>query len=122
MKRRLRKEENHNILSSFPTIKMLEEAILFFASNDTDINYNKDNNVFLVIYMTPFPVRDDGGSIDSVGFREEKVTIDFQQAYKSWLDMNEIFRTNDYEAIAPTPWVMPKAERGADFDIDDLPF
>lgn len=121
MKRKLRKEENHNILSSFPTIKMLEDAILFFAPNDTDINYNKENNVFLVVYMVPFPVRDDGGSIDSVGFREEKVTIDFQQAYKYWLDMIEIFRTNDYEAIAPTPWVMPRAERGADFDID-LPF
>lgn len=116
----LERLRNKNINSgNFPIIDKMKEAILFFSPSDSEVNYDGKNNTFVVTYMTPFPVRDSGGSIDSMDFREENVLITFQQAYKTWLDMLEVLRINDYEAIAPVPWLVSK--KGADFDID-LPF
>lgn len=120
--KQLEKLRNKNINSgNFPTIEMLKEAIGFQIESKSEIDYDSTNNTFVVKYLTPYPVRDDGGSIDSVGFREEVTVITFQQAYNDWLTMKAVLESKDIEAVAPTPWLMPRAERGADFDID-LPF
>lgn len=122
MNKVLEKLRNKNINSgNFPTIEMLKEAIGFQIESKSEIDYDSINNTFVVKYLTPYPVRDDGGSIDSVGFREEVTVITFQQAYNDWLTMNAVLESKDIEAVAPTPWLIPRAERGADFDID-LPF
>ena len=118
----LEKLRNKNVNSgSFPTIDMLKEAIKFQIESQSEVDYNSVNHTFIVKYLSPYPVRDDGGSIDSIGFREETTVITFQQAYNDWLTMNAVLESKDIEAVAPTPWLMPRAERGADFDID-LPF
>lgn len=120
----LEKLRNKNINSgNFPTIEMLKEAIQFQIESKSEIDYDSINNTFVVKYLTPYPVRDDGGSIDSVGFSEEVTVVTFQQAYNNWLTMKAVLESKDIEAVAPTPWLMPRAERGADFDIDcELPF
>lgn len=116
---------NKNINSgNFPTIEMLKEAIQFQIESQSEVDYDSVNHTFVVKYLTPYPVRDDGGSIDSIGYREDTTVITFQQAYNDWLTMNAVLESKYIEAVAPTPWLMPKAERGADFDIDkdELPF
>lgn len=119
----LEKLRNKNINSgSFPTIEMLKEAIQFQIESKSEVDYDSINNTFIVKYLTPYPVRDDGGSIDSIGYKEDITVITFQQAYNDWLTMKAVLESKDIEAIAPTPWLMPRAERGADWDIDDLPF
>lgn len=118
----LEKLRNKNINSgNFPTIEMLKEAIKFQIASQSEVDYNSVNHTFVVKYLSPYPVRDDGGSIDSIGYKEDITVITFQQAYNDWLTMNAVLESKDIEAVAPTPWLMPRAERGADFDID-LPF
>lgn len=121
----LERLRNKNINSgSFPTIEMLKEAIQFQIESQSEVDYDSVNHTFVVKYLSPYPVRDDGGSIDSVGYKEDITVITFQQAYNDWLTMKAILESKDIEAVAPTPWLMPMAERGADFDIDkdELPF
>ena len=116
---------NKNINSgNFPTIEMLKEAIQFQIESESKVDYDSINNTFVVKYLIPYPVRDDGGSIDSIGYKEDTTVVTFQQAYNNWLTMKAVLESKDIEAVAPTPWLMPMAERGADFDIDkdELPF
>lgn len=72
----------------FPTIKQLEEAICF-CCDARDISYDAEKHEFSYVELVPYPVRDSGGSIDSMGFHAISNTLTFLQAYRSWKDVQE---------------------------------
>lgn len=101
----------------FPTIKQMEEAILFAAGSDVKCEYCQDIHTFFTTELIPYPVRDSGGSIDSIGFEENVIPIDFQQAYHYWVAMMDELEGKVTPIPAPVaPQYCP------DYEIDDLPF
>jgi len=105
----------------FPTIKQMVNAILF-AMNDNNgrCEYHQDTHTFLAVEYIPYPVRDSGGSIDSVEFKPVEHTITFQEGYKYWVEEMKTMEELEMQVfdiptpIAPCPWC-------PDND-DDLPF
>ena len=104
---------------NFPTIKQMEEAVLFAMSdNNGKCEYHQDTHTFIATELIPYPVRDDGGSIDSVGYREEIHNISFQEAYHYWLAMIEFIEGKVQPIPAP---VMPRYST-IEYEDEELPF
>ena len=103
--------------TNFPTIREMENAILF-AMGDGKVHYQQETMSFLAIEMIPYPVRDDGGSIDSIDFEKVEHTISFQEGYQYWVAMNDFF--NGMETPLPAP-ICPRLAY-PEFEFDDLPF
>ena len=101
----------------FPTIKQMTNAILF-AMNDNygKCEYHQDTHTFLATEMVPYPVRDSGGSIDSIGFEPVEHSISFQEGYHYWVAMIDFIEGKANPIPAPVP-MCPAYE-----DDDDLPF
>lgn len=101
----------------FPTIKQMEEAILFAM---TDCNgkceYHEDTHTFVAIEYVPYPIRDSGGSIDSIGFEPVEHSIGFQEGYHYWVAMMDLIEGTVNPIPAP---VIPKYPT---YEDDDLPF
>ena len=106
------------VKSHFPTIREMENAILFvMGDNMGKCNYQQDSYTFLAVEMVPYPVRDDGGSIDSIDFDPIEHTFSFKEAYNMWESMEELFKQIQ-KGVAPKP-VSPYPTT----EIDDiLPF
>ena len=100
----------------FPTIKQMQDAILFAMSdNNGKCEYREDTHTFIATEMVPYPVRDSGGSIDSVDFEPIEHTISFQEGYHYWVAMMDFIEEKVTPIPAPVaPWYGP-------ID-DDLPF
>lgn len=110
--------------TKFPTIKELEDAILF-AMNDNygRCNYQQDSYTFLAVEMVPYPVKDSGGSIDSIDFREEYHTISFREAYQYWEGFYAF--VNNLPSVpvpVPVPITPINDYRSNIIEDDDLPF
>ena len=103
----------------FPTIKQMADAILF-AMNDNygKCEYHQDTHTFLATEMVPYPVRDSGGSIDSIGFEPVEHSISFQEGYHYWVAMIDLIEGTANPIPAP---VFPKYAF-PELDDDDLPF
>jgi hypothetical protein len=103
--------------SEFPTIKQIEDAILF-AMNDNygKCEYHQDTHTFIAVEMIPYPVRDSGGSIDSIGFEPVEHSISFQEGYQYWVAMMDFIE----EKVTPIP--VPVIPRYPVYEDNDLPF
>lgn len=100
----------------FPTIKQMEDAILFaMADNNGKCEYHQDTHTFLATEMVPYPVRDSGGSIDSIGFELVEHSISFQEGYHYYVAMIDFIEGK----VTPIP--APVATWYGPID-DDLPF
>lgn len=101
----------------FPTIKQMEEAILF-AMEDCNgkCEYHEDTHTFTAIEYVPYPVRDSGGSIDSMGFEPVEHSIGFQEGYHYWVAMMDLIEGT----VNPIP--APVIPRYPTYEDDDLPF
>ena len=105
--------------NEFPTIKQMENAILF-AMDDCNgkCEYHQDTYTFIAVEYVPYPVRDSGGSIDSIEFEEVKHEIPFQEGYHYWLAFVDFVEDRCHPIPAP---VCPHY-RYPEFEFDDLPF
>lgn len=100
----------------FPTIKQMENAILFAMSdNNGKCEYHQDTHTFIATEYVLYPVRDSGGSIDSIGFNPVEHSISFQEGYHYWVAMMDFIE----EKVSPIP--APVAPWYGAID-DDLPF
>lgn len=85
----------------FPTIKELQNALMW-GWELMDCNYNQSNYTFEGFEPIYVPVRDSGGSIDSIDVRFEPVKVTFFQAYQCWKDLEEIAKQSPVPApVAP---------------------
>lgn len=101
----------------FPTIKQMVDAILFaMADCNGKCEYHEDTHTFTAIEYVPYPVRDDGGSIDSMGFEPVEHSIGFQEAYHYWVAMMDLIEGT----VNPMP--APVIPRYPTYEDDDLPF
>ena len=102
----------------FPSIKQMEDAILF-AMNDAcgKCEYNQDTHIFLATEMIPYPVRDSGGSIDSIDYKIVEHSIGFQEAYNYWVVMMDFIEGK----CSPIPAPVAPNYRWPELN-DDLPF
>lgn len=107
------------MVREFPTIKQMVNAILF-AMNDNygKCEYHQDTHTFLATEMVPYPVRDSGGSIDSIGFEPVEHSISFQEGYHYWVAMMDFIE----EKCNPIPAPIAPNYRWPELDDDDLPF
>jgi len=104
-------------IKGFPTIKQMEEGILFaMGGNNDKCEYHQDTHTFLATEMIPYPVRDSGGSIDSVDFQEVKHEITFKEAYDYWVAYM------DFVNGVATPLPAPVSPYAAIADEEELPF
>ena len=103
----------------FPTIKQMTNAILF-AMNDNygKCEYHQDTHTFLATEMIPYPVRDSGGSIDSIGFEPVEHSISFQEGYQYWVAMMDFIEGT----VNPMPAPVAPNYRWPELLDDDLPF
>ena len=104
-------------MREFPTIKQMADAILFaMADNNGKCEYHQDTHTFLATEMIPYPVRDSGGSIDSIGFEPVEHSISFQEGYHYWVAMMDFIEEKCSPIPAPVcPWY-------PEIDNTDLPF
>ena len=103
----------------FPTIKQMEEAILFaMADCNGKCEYHQDTHTFLATEMVPYPVRDSGGSIDSMGFEPVEHSISFQEGYHYWVAMMDFIE----EKVTPIPAPINPHPIFEGFTESDLPF
>ena len=104
--------------NEFPTIKQMENSILFaMGSNEGRCEYQEDAHIFIATDLVPYPVRDDGGSIDSIEFAEMKCEISFQEAYKYWLEEQAF-----YKDCLPEPTTLIPTPAEVREMYEDLPF
>ena len=104
-------------MKKFPTIKQMEEAILFaMADCNGKCEYHEDTHTFTAIEYVPYPVRDSGGSIDSIGFEPVEHSIGFQEGYHYWVAMMDLIEGT----VTPIP--APMIPRYPTYEDDDLPF
>lgn len=69
----------------FPTIKQLENAILFWMADCYGkCEYNKETHTFLATEYIQTPCYDSGGGIDSIDFSPVHHNISFLEAYEIW--------------------------------------
>jgi hypothetical protein len=103
--------------NEFPTIKQMIDAIIF-AMNDCNgkCEYHQDTYTFVAVEYVPYPVRDSGGSIDSIGFEPVEHSISFQEGYHYWVAMMDFIE----EKVTPIP--APVTPRYLTYEDDDLPF
>ena len=101
----------------FPTIKQIEDAILFaMGDNNGKCEYLDDTHTFIATEYVPYPVRDSGGSIDSIGFEPVEHSISFQEGYHYWVAMMDFIE----EKVSPIP--APVCPWYPEIDNTDLPF
>lgn len=105
---------------NFPTIKQMENAILF-AMNDNygKCEYHQDTHTFLATEFVAYPVRDDGGSIDSIGYEPIEHEITFKEAYDYWRAFEDFVNGIASPLPAPVTPISPFYNEVLD---DDLPF
>ena len=96
----------------FPTIKQMEDAICFFC-DARNIQYDAEMHTFFYVELVPYPIKDDGGPIDCIGYHEIPYTMSFTDAYKHWRDVQEFIK----EEFPPEP-VAPYTRS----EYEDLPF
>lgn len=103
----------------FPTIKQMEDAILFaMCDNNGKCEYHQDTHTFLTIEMIPYPVKDSGGAIDSMGFEPMEHTIGFQEGYHYWVAMMDLME----DKCTPIPAHIAPKYTFPELYEDDLPF
>lgn len=102
--------------NTFPTIKEMENAICFFG-DCTKVEYHQDTHEFEAIELLAHPVRDSGGSIDSVEFEEVVRHHSFLTAYQIWKDYDSFLRELPPNTPAP---VLTRLD--SEWEDDDLPF
>ena len=101
----------------FPTIKQIEDAILFAMSdNNGKCEYHQDTHTFIATELVPIVCRDDGGSIDSIDYIETPHTISFQDGYHYWVAMMDFINN------IPNPIPAPVAPWYGVVEDDGLPF
>lgn len=101
----------------FPTIKQMVNAILFaMADNNGKCEYHQDTHTFVATEYVPYPVRDSGGSIDSIGFEPVEHSISFQEGYQYWVAMMDFIDGK----CSPLP--CPVLHKYPTYEDDDLPF
>lgn len=107
-------------MNNFPTIKQMENAVLF-AMNDNNgkCEYHQDTHTFVAIEYVPYPIRDSGGSIDSVGFKPIEHEITFKEAYNYWRALEDFINDNINPMPAPVTPIAPFYNNNLD---NDLPF
>lgn len=103
----------------FPTIRQMEDAILFaMADCNGKCEYHEDTHTFVAVEMIPYPVRDSGGSIDSIGFKPAEYSISFQEGYNYWVAMMDLIE----EKCSPIPAPIAPNYRWPELEDEDLPF
>lgn len=88
-------QDTHNVLSNDDLIQAI-----YFAMGDGKVVFDEKHLEFIATELVPYPVRDSGGSIDSVGYEERVHHISMSEAVKYWEEMQ---RTLNEIAPIPSP-------------------
>lgn len=90
---------------SFPTIKQMEDAILFWmADNYGKCDYQQDSHTFLATEFNQIAHYDSGGGIDAIDFEPIEHIISFKEAYNMYVNVMEFMNT---QIIVPSEPVAP---------------
>ena len=101
-------------MKAFPTIHQIANAVLYLHDVSNEWSYNETTHMFIFTELIPYPVRDSGGSIDSIGYDESIIELTFTQAYNVWKDFDDLCHLEERDYPKP---VAPYCPVEDDFEL-----